>query len=275
MFRYKFTDVDLQRARTQAEAHGKHCIPRIKGNLGEIAFHRFCRNFIPLDHWRWLNGEAIRRGISEYNDYDFEVFDEKLDVKVRSNLVEFTPGVLLDDRRGSIDEDDILVMVWLDGKEEIKKVDEAVIIGWSRVKQIEYVYTNGDYRFDGTAGTFEYLPTRPLMELIQLNPGLSQDRDRTIAEFELGECVVDTKTGDEAIVVEMTDELADRYEFRDDRTVADAHPAYDPKSPVIGIIYTSTLTKESVESSIIDVITTYEDDIYYFPQERFESNESG
>lgn len=60
-------------------------------------------------------GEAIRRGETEYKEWDFEVFNQTVDVKARSLMTEFSPGKFFADSQLNPDDidADIIVMVWL------------------------------------------------------------------------------------------------------------------------------------------------------------------
>lgn len=273
MFRYVFMDVDRLRARNQAKAHGDRELARVKGNLGEIAFHRFCRSYIPIEHWDWNTGDAIRRGEPEYKDYDFELFGEKVDVKARTDLAEFAAGKLLDDRRGSVDDDDILIMVWLRDEDDPDEFTEAMIVGWGRVRELEYAYDHADYTFEGDEGEFEYVPRRPLMELIQRRPGVATGLKENILDFEYGDMVRDVENDEQLLVVEMPDVPADEYEFEPRTTVAQVNQNYSPKSPVVGAIHTSDLGPKDRGETIVDIASTNPDRIYYFPQARLEHDE--
>lgn len=71
---YAFTpaDIDAKRADYQAKQYvDDHSAERI-GNLGEIAFERFSREYMPREMWQ--NEDAIRRCNPEsYAGHDFEV----------------------------------------------------------------------------------------------------------------------------------------------------------------------------------------------------------
>ncbi len=62
------------------------------GNLGEMAFECFCREYLPVEMWEWLNAEDVRRCNPEsYSSYDFEVFGYEVDVKTSRD---YHPGIL-------------------------------------------------------------------------------------------------------------------------------------------------------------------------------------
>jgi len=89
MLRYKFNPDRAHHAlaKGQADAYdGDNPETKIKGNLAEIAFYEFCRHTIPIDKWHWFNSEAFRRGEQEWNDHDFAIAGNTVDVKGRSSV---------------------------------------------------------------------------------------------------------------------------------------------------------------------------------------------
>jgi hypothetical protein len=83
MYRFTPDEIDHERAHHQAVIQGADdlVVKRI-GNLGELAFEQFCREYLPVEMWEWENEEAIRRCNSEsFSGHDFKVFGYTVDVK--------------------------------------------------------------------------------------------------------------------------------------------------------------------------------------------------
>ena len=65
MYRYRPDEIDRERAHHQAlkqvteTGRGDVDVNRI-GNLGELAFETFCREYLPVEMWHWENDEAVR-----------------------------------------------------------------------------------------------------------------------------------------------------------------------------------------------------------------------
>lgn len=79
-----------------------------RGNLGELAFEQFCREYLPVEMWEWENEEALRRCNTEsFSAYDFEVFGYEIDAKTSRDVSAFRPAQLLEHDP----DDDIVVMV--------------------------------------------------------------------------------------------------------------------------------------------------------------------
>lgn len=109
MYLYTPGEIDRERAHHQAVIQGADDVDvkRI-GNLGELAFEQFCREYLPVEMWNWKNEEAIRRCNPEsFAGHDFEVFDYTVDVKTLRDVSAFQPETLLENDSG----DDILVVV--------------------------------------------------------------------------------------------------------------------------------------------------------------------
>ena len=62
MYLYTPDEIDRERAHHQAVIQGAddRDVKRI-GNLGELAFEQFCREYLPVEMWEWQNEEAMRR----------------------------------------------------------------------------------------------------------------------------------------------------------------------------------------------------------------------
>jgi hypothetical protein len=119
MFQYQFDNDsgEYAIAKQQAENYpGDDPESRIKGNLGEIAFKKLCQYTLDVSTWHWNNEREVLRGQREYNDYDFAVFGQTVDVKARSRLDAFF----------SLDSNDVssdyIVLVWIP-----PRVTEAVL----------------------------------------------------------------------------------------------------------------------------------------------------
>lgn len=119
MFQYRFDNDsgEYAIAKQQAENYpGDDPESRIKGNLGEIAFKKLCQYTLDVSAWHWNNEREVLRGQQEYNDYDFAVFGQTVDVKARSRLDTFF----------SLDSEDVssdyIVLVWIP-----PRVTEAVL----------------------------------------------------------------------------------------------------------------------------------------------------
>ena len=76
MYLYTPDDVDRKRAHHQAVKQDADDVPtKRRGNLGELAFGQFCREYLPVEMWDWENEEAIRKCNPEsFSPCDFEVF---------------------------------------------------------------------------------------------------------------------------------------------------------------------------------------------------------
>lgn len=62
MYRFQADEIDRERAHHQPVIQGVNNVDvkRI-GNLGELAFEQFCREYLPVEMWEWKNEGAIRR----------------------------------------------------------------------------------------------------------------------------------------------------------------------------------------------------------------------
>lgn len=62
MYLYTPDEIDRERAHHQAVIQGADDIDGKRiGNLGELAFEQFCREYLPVELWEWQNEAAIRR----------------------------------------------------------------------------------------------------------------------------------------------------------------------------------------------------------------------
>lgn len=127
MYEYTPDEIDFTRASYQAkqQSGSDNDVKRI-GNLGELGFEQFCREYVPTEMWEWENDESIRRcNPDSYNGHDFEVFGHEIDVKTSRDVSSFLPRKLVE-----LDsDDDIVVMVWHRDKE-----DSLILLGWEWVR---------------------------------------------------------------------------------------------------------------------------------------------
>lgn len=198
VYRYSPTEIDRKRAHHQPVIQGVDGvdIKRI-GNLGELAFHEFCREYLPVEMWEWQNEEAIRRCNSEsFSGHDFEVFDYAIDVKTSRDVSTFLPESLVEQDS----EDDIIVMVWHRDNE-----DGLILLGWERVETLESK-VEMDTQYSGEKPQkLDHLAARPMNELIDLGPNTAHMNQKPQNPFKPGDRVV--KVGNEdpsvAVVVEV------------------------------------------------------------------------
>ncbi|MFP4188309.1 MAG: hypothetical protein ACLFR5_02745 [Halobacteriales archaeon] len=198
MYRYTPSEIDRERAHHQAVIQGADDldVKRI-GNLGELAFECFCREYLPVEMWDWMNEEAIRRCNPEsFSAYDFEVFGYEVDVKTSRDVSAFLPRKLLDNDP----DDDIIVMSWHRDKE-----DGLILLGWSRVDTLKSkVEADDEYAADNPS-RLDHLAARPMNELIDLGPNTAHMNQRPTNPFEPGDRVVkdDGSSRSPGIVVEV------------------------------------------------------------------------
>ncbi len=56
MYLYTPDDIDRKRAHHQAVKQDADDVPaKRRGNLGELAFEQFCREYLPVEMWEWEN----------------------------------------------------------------------------------------------------------------------------------------------------------------------------------------------------------------------------
>lgn len=130
MFQYQFDNDsgEYAVAKQQAENYpGDDPESRIKGNLGEIAFKKLCQYTLDASTWHWNNEREVLRGQREFNDYDFAVFGQTVDVKARSRLDAFF----------SLDSDDVwsdyVVLVWIPPRVTESVLESDSLIDLSRI----------------------------------------------------------------------------------------------------------------------------------------------
>ena len=198
MYRYTPSEVDRERANHQAVIQGADDldVKRI-GNLGELAFECFCREYLPVEMWDWMNEEAVRRCNPEsFSAYDFEVFGYEVDVKTSRDVSAFLPRKLLENDS----DDDIVVMAWHRDNE-----DALMLLGWTRVETLKSkVEADEKYAADNPS-QLDHLAARPMNELIDLGPNTAHMNQRPTNPFEPGDRVVkkDGSSREPGVVVEV------------------------------------------------------------------------
>jgi hypothetical protein len=198
VYLYTPDDVDRSRAHHQAVKQDADDVPtKRRGNLGELAFEQFCREYLPVEMWEWENEEALRRCNPEsYSPYDFEVFGYEVDVKTSRDVSAFRPSKLLDQDP----DDEIIVMVWHRDNE-----DGLILLGWERVETLESkVATQEEYSGDEPT-KLDHLATRPMNELMDLGPNTAHMNQKPQNPFSPGDRVVkpDDEDASTAVVVEV------------------------------------------------------------------------
>ena len=198
MYLYTPGEIDRERAHHQAVIQGCENldVKRI-GNLGELAFEQFCREYLPVEMWEWENEEAIRRCNPEsFSGHDFEVFGYEVDVKTSRDVSAFRPANIL----ANDPDDDIIVMVWHRDNE-----DALILLGWERTETLKSkVKTQEEYSGEEPE-KLAHLAARPMNELHDLGPNTAHLNQKPENPFSPGDRV--TKKGDNdasvAVVVEV------------------------------------------------------------------------
>ncbi|EMA03626.1 hypothetical protein [Haloferax denitrificans] len=198
MYRYTPDEIDYERANHQAKVQDRKNldVKRI-GNLGELAFEQFCREYLPVELWEWKNEEAMRRCNPEsFSSYDFEVFGYEVDVKTSRDVSAFLPETLLDNDP----DDDIIVMVWHRDNE-----DSLILLGWERTETLKSKAASQEKYSGEEPEKLDHLAARPMNELIDLGPNTAYMNQKPKNPFSPGDRV--KKKGDKdasvAIVVEV------------------------------------------------------------------------
>jgi hypothetical protein len=198
MYRYTPDEFDKERAHHQAVIQGADnlAVKRI-GNLGELAFEQFCREYLPVEMWEWKNEEALRLCNPEsFSAYDFDVFGYEVDVKTSRDVSAFLPESLLENDP----DDDIVVMVWHRDNE-----DSLILLGWERLDTLKSKATSQE-KFSGSEPEkLDHLAARPMNELIDLGPNTAHMNQKPENPFKPGDRVV--KEGDEEPSVAVVTEV--------------------------------------------------------------------
>jgi len=198
VYLYTPDEIDRERAHHQAVIQGADDLDSKRiGNLGELAFEQFCREYLPVEMWEWENEAAIRRCNEEsYSPYDFEVFGYTVDIKTSRDVSAFTPSALVDNDP----DDDIIVMVWHRDNE-----DALILLGWERTETLQSkVHTQNEYSGEEPE-KLAHLATRPMNELHDLGPNTAHLNQKPENPYRPGDRVI--KGGDDdasvAVVIEV------------------------------------------------------------------------
>ena len=198
MYLYTPDEIDRERAHHQAVIQGNDDldVKRI-GNLGELAFEQFCREYLPVEMWEWENEAAIRRCNPEsFSGHDFEVFGYKIDVKTSRDVSAFRPANILENDP----DDDIIVMVWHRDNE-----DALILLGWERTETLKSKVKTQDAYSGEEPAKLAHLAARPMNELHDLGPNTAHLNQKPENPFKPGVRVM--KSGDDnasvAVVVEV------------------------------------------------------------------------
>jgi hypothetical protein len=161
--------------------------------VGEIAFERFYREYLPSEMWEWNNETAIRRCNPEsFAGHDFEVFGYEVDVKTSQDILAFKQDALVENDS----EDDIIVMVWhRDNKDSLK------LIGWERVDTLlSKARTEQQYSGDSPM-KLEHLATRPMNDLQDIGPNTAHMNQTPENPFQPGDRVEKAADDDASVGV--------------------------------------------------------------------------
>ncbi len=167
------------------------------GNLGEIAFEQFCREYLPAEMWEWENEDAIRRCNPEsYSGHDFEVFDYNIDVKTSRDVSSFLPETLVE----KDSEDDIIVMAWHRDNE-----DSLILLGWEHVETLESKVETEEQFSGNSPEKLEHLATRPMNDLQDLGPNTANMNQTPENPFQPGDRVqkCDDEDASVGVVIEV------------------------------------------------------------------------
>lgn len=198
MYRYTPDEVDRKRAHHQAVKQGADDVSSKRiGNLGELAFEQFCREYLPVEMWEWKNEDAMRRCNPEsFSAYDFEIFGYEVDVKTSRDVSAFLPEALLE----TDPDDDIVVMVWHRDNE-----DSLMLLGWERLQTLHSKVTAQKHYSGAEPEKLDHLPARPMNELIDLGPNTAHMNQKPENPFRPGDRVIkaDDPDASVAVVVEV------------------------------------------------------------------------
>jgi hypothetical protein len=198
VYLYTPDQIDHKRAHHQAvnqeadDVDGKR-----RGNLGELAFEQFCREYLPAEMWEWENEDAIRRCNPEsFSGHDFEVFGYEVDVKTSRDVSAFLPKKMVENDS----EDDIIVMAWHRDNE-----DSLILLGWEHVDTLKSkVETQEEFSGDEPE-KLKHLAARPMNDLSDLGPNTAHMNQKTENPFSPGDRVVKKEDEDASVafVVEV------------------------------------------------------------------------
>ncbi|MFP4632141.1 MAG: hypothetical protein ACLFMT_01730 [Halobacteriales archaeon] len=194
MYIYSPDEIDRQRAHHQALIQGADDLDAKRvGNLGELAFEQFCREYLPVEMWEWKNEESIRRcNPDSYTGYDFEVFGYEIDVKTSRDVSAFQPEKVLENDA----DDDIVVMAWHRDRE-----DALILLGWERVETLESKARTQELYSGEEPEKLAHLSARPMNEIQDLGPNTAHMNQKPQNPFRPGERVVKAEDEDPSVAV--------------------------------------------------------------------------
>ncbi|ACV12010.1 hypothetical protein Huta_1840 [Halorhabdus utahensis DSM 12940] len=194
VYLYTPDGIDRKRAHHQAVKQEADDVPtKRRGNLGELAFEQFCREYLPVEMWEWKNEQPLRKCNPEsYAAYDFEVFGYEVDVKTSRDVSAFRPSHLLDQDP----DDDIIVMVWHRDNE-----DGLILLGWERVETLESKVTTQESYSGTEPEKLDHLSSRPMNELMDLGPNTAHMNQKPENPFSPGDRVVKAADSDASVAV--------------------------------------------------------------------------
>jgi hypothetical protein len=167
------------------------------GNLGELAFEQFCREYLPTEMWEWENEAAIRRCNPEsFSGHDFSVFDYEVDVKTSRDVSAFLPQKLIE----TDSDDDILVMAWHRDNE-----DSLILLGWEWVETLATKVRTQDTYSGEEPEKLKHLAMQPMNDLNDLGPNTAFMNQKPENPFQPGDRVTrcDDEDASVAVVVEV------------------------------------------------------------------------
>ncbi|WP_323172202.1 hypothetical protein [Natrialba sp. PRR66] len=194
MYLYIPDEIDRKRAHHQAVIQGADelDVKRI-GNLGELAFEQFCREYLPVEMWEWENEAAIRRCNSEsFSGHDFDVFGYRIDVKTSRDVSAFRPAKILENDPN----DDIIVMVWHRDNE-----DALILLGWERTETLKSKVRTQEAYSGEEPEKLAHLAARPMNELQDLGPNTAHMNQKPQNPFTPGDRVVKAEDNDPSVAV--------------------------------------------------------------------------
>lgn len=194
MYQYTPSEIDRRRAHHQAVVQDSEDldIKRI-GNLGELAFEQFCREYLPVEMWEWKNEEAMRYCNPEsFSKYDFEAFGYEIDVKTSRDVSTFLPNSIIE----SDPDDDIVVMVWHRDNE-----DSLILLGWERLQTLKSKVSSQEEFAGEEPEKLDHLAARPMNELIDLGPNTAHMNQKPTNPFTPGDRVVRAGEADASMAV--------------------------------------------------------------------------
>jgi hypothetical protein len=198
VYQYTPAEIDQVRASYQAKQQGgtNRDVKRI-GNLGEMAFESFCREYLPADMWEWENEDALRRCNPEsFSGHDFEVFGFEIDVKTSRDVSAFLPETIVENDS----EDDIIVMVWHRDAE-----DSLILLGWEHVETLVSKVEAEEAYSGEEPEKLDHLAMRPMNDLVDLGPNTAHMNQTPENPFQPGDRVKrkGKEDGSTSVVVEV------------------------------------------------------------------------